>query len=337
MSPADDPRRRLLLLGDGLWAAAALRHLAVRHVLPAVVERSCPTDDSLARAAREAGLPLVRLADVNAPDAREWIRSLAPDLLLSVSYDQIFQRPLLSPPHPPVLNLHAGHPDRQRGRAVLCWQLLEGVRELELTVMRVTRGIDRGPVLGVSHVALGEDDEYGQALERVCAAVPAVLDQALAALAGERALPGDAAAQPVYYPRRRAGDEWLDWNRDSADLLRLIRALAPPNCLAATRLGERELRVRRAAACPDFPAGVAGVPGAVIGRDPVRGLLVKTGDGALWLGELWTPEGERVPQQEFHLSDRFGNGTLAELESLRRRVGRLEERLAALEGVAHAG
>jgi methionyl-tRNA formyltransferase len=337
MSPADDPRRRLLLLGDGLWAAAALRHLAVIHDVPAVVERTCPTDDSLARAAREAGLPLIRLDDVNGPAALEWIRSLAPDLLLSVSYDQIFQRTLLSPPHPPVLNLHAGHPDRQRGRAVLCWQLLEGVRTLDLTVMRVTRGIDRGPVLGVSQVQIGADDEYGQALERVCVAVPAVLDQALAALAAERTLPGIPAAQPVYYPRRRAGDEWLDWSRDSAGLLRLIRALAPPNCLAATRQGERELRVRRAEACPDFPAGAAGVPGAVIGKDPGRGLLVKTGDGALWVRELWTPAGDSVPQLEIHLSDRFGNGTLAELESLRQRVGRLEERLAALEGVADVG
>jgi methionyl-tRNA formyltransferase len=334
MSPADDTRRRLLLLGDGLWAAAALRHLTLHHDVLAVVERLRPTDDSLADAARTAKLPLHRWEDVNAPATREWIHSLAPELLLSVSYDQIFGPALLGPAALPVLNLHAGHPERQRGRAILCWQLLEGARAVDVTVMRVTRGIDRGPLLALARVELAETDDYGAAMARICSALPALLDEALGALTHGRTLPKDPAAWPVYYPRRFPGDEWLDWACDSTTLLRKIRALAAPNCLARTRVGERDLWVARAEPCPDFPVA-SGIPGALIGRDPIKGLLVTCGAGALWLTELRGDDGRALPLKDFHLSDRFGAETLPELESLRRRVGELESRLARLEEVAH--
>jgi methionyl-tRNA formyltransferase len=323
----------VLLLGDGLWAASALRHLAAQGRVAAVVERLRPTSRELGDAARALGLDCRRFVEIHAPEALAWIRALAPDLLLSVSYDQIFGPALLDGGFPPILNVHAGHPARQRGRAVLCWQLLEGARAVELCALRVGRGIDNGPLLALSRVALAPEDDYGAALERVAAAVPALLDEALAALARNEALPAPGAARPVYYPRRLPGDEWIDWSRPSAAILRQVRALAPPNPLARTRCGERELRVGQASPCADFPAGAAGAPGAVIGRERGRGLLVKTGDGALWISALADAEGSAVPWRELHLSDRLGAGP-AELELLRRRVSQLEERLARLEAQA---
>lgn len=340
MATAAEGPARILLLGDGRWAASALRHLAASGRVAAVVERRLPTDNSLADAARACALPCRRLDDVNASEAREWIRALAPDLLLSVSFDQIFGREYFAPDppdgrFPPVLNLHAGHPGRYRGRAVLCWQMLEGARSIDLCVMRVTPGIDAGPLLALRSVPLAEDDDYGAALERVSAAVPVLLDEALETLtagAGAAGAPGTAGptARPVYYPRRRPGDEWIDWSASSQAVLRLVRALAPPNPLARTRHGDDEIFVGRATACPDFPVGVAGAPGAVIGRDRALGLLVKTGDGAVWISNLLDCSGLPVDMRDLRLSDRLG-ASIAELEELRRRVGQLESRLARLE------
>jgi methionyl-tRNA formyltransferase len=331
--------RRILLLGDGLWAAAALRHLASRGRVLAVVERRTPTDASLAAAARAAGLPVHRLDDVNASDSLAWIHSLDPDLLLSVSYDQIFGSALLDDTRPPVLNVHAGHPGRHRGRAILCWQLLEGARAVDLSVMRVTRGIDAGPLLALDRVALEADDDYGAALGKVAEAVPALLEAAFAVLAtgaapADDARDGGSSGGPVYYPRRLPGDEWIDWSWPSERVLRLVRALAPPNPMARTRRGEEDLLVRRAAPCPGFPLS-AGIPGAVIGRDPRRGALVRTGDGAVWLEELRDAAGRPLPPRALRLSERLGGDRPAELEGLCRRVRLLEDRLAALEaGVA---
>lgn len=336
MAAADESRRRLVLLGDGRWAVAALRHLITRHEVVAVVERLHPTDDSLSRALAALGLATFRPADINHPDCVHWLSSLRPHLLFSVSYDQIFREPLLAPDRPPVLNLHAGNPVKARGRAVLTWQLLDGAEEVDLSVMRVTRGVDRGPVLAKSAVPLAEDDDYGAALDKVCAAIPGLLDASLEALDAGTGVDGmgeEGTCRAVYHPRRLPGDEWLDWTCGSRDLLRKIRALAPPNCGARTRSGPRPLRVMRAEPCPDHPAG-AGAPGAVVGKDRRRGVLVRTGDGALWLTELRDDDGGTIPLSSLRLSDRLGGTQLAEVEALRERVARLEERLLALEGSA---
>jgi methionyl-tRNA formyltransferase len=326
-------RRRLLLLGDGQWAAVALRHLAAHHEVAAVVERRRPTSDDLRQACRTSGLSPLGLVDVNSAEAMAWIRSLAPDLLLSVSYDQLFASALLAAGMPPVLNLHAGHPGRCRGRAVLCWQLLEGATEVDLAVMRVSRRIDAGPLLALRRVALPPQGDYGQALAAVCGELPSLLDEGLVALELGRQLPVDGAGRPVYYPRRREGDEWIDWAAETGSIVRLVRALAPPNCQARTRWGERVLLVGAAGPCADFPGKAAGIPGAVIGRDRRLGLLVKTGDGAAWISGLATEDGLPQPLAGLPLSARLGGGGVSELERLRRRVALLEERLAALEGM----
>lgn|GEM_PF-2435814 len=332
MDPAGEgrKRRRVVLLGDGLWAAEALRFLVPRHDVPAVVLRREATDGSLEAVALELGISCHVLEDVNAPSSVAWLGALSPDLLLSVSYDQIFRRPLVDASSPPILNLHAGDPAHHRGRAILCWQMLEGAREIPLSVMRVTPGIDDGPLLALHTIPLEDECDYSHALVRLALHVPHLLEHALVALDEGHVLELDPGARPRYYPRRRAGDEWIDWERPAAEILRLIRALAPPNCQARTRLGEMELLVGGAgpweAAC-----GSAGAPGAVVGKDVQRGLLVRCQDGALWIRALQRMDGSPVDLGRIHLSRRFAESAMAERQELRRRVVELESRLARLE------
>lgn len=344
LDPDKVPERlRIVLLGDGLWAARALHHLVGSHQVLAVVPRVLGTDGSLPEAALELGLPVRILRDVNAPDALRWIRSLDADILLSVSYDQIFRGALLKPDQPPILNLHAGDPARHRGRAILCWQLLEGAREVSLSVMRVAKGIDAGPVLALRQVALPEDATYSQALEALSRQVHVLLDEAFVALRGGKVIASDATVPTTYYPRRVEGDEWIDWSATALQVQRKIRALAPPNCLARTRMGERELLVGGAGSSEERPGSV-GAPGSVVGKDKDRGLLVRCGDGQLWISTLQWADGSGASLAEFRLSDRLGADVLTETEHLRRRVAALEARLALLEsagpgllqGVGHA-
>lgn len=323
-------RLRILLLGDGLWACKALEHLTRRHELVFVVPRTRGTDDSLPRLVQRMELPTRLLDDVNAPESVAWIRSLDVDLLLSVSYDQIFRAPLLQPESPPILNLHAGDPALHRGRAILCWQLLEGAQKVPVTVMRVARAIDAGPVLAMQQVSLPDGASYLEALEALTERIPALLDEAFAVLQNGSSRAQEPDQTPAYYPRRLDGDEWIDWSATTRHTQRFIRALAHPNCLARTRLGERELRVG-AVGVMEALDGRAGAPGSVVGKDKQRGLLVRCGDGQLWIHGLAWEDGSPAPLDAFHLSDRLGSRHLAELECLRRRVTELETRLTLVE------
>lgn len=327
---------RVILLGDGLWAAAALRHLGPDRLLRPVFARRRPTDGSFERAALELGCPVERPARVNGPAFVARLAALRPDLVLCVSHDQLFRRAFLEGVGAPVVNVHAGDPARVRGRAALTWQLLEGRARIELCAVLVDERIDAGPVLARRAVDLPEDAEYGEALRAVSARVPALLD-ALPAPAALRSWPrGDSpeSGEAVYYPRRLEGDEWIDWTGDPFAALRLVRALAPPNCQAAAELDGRRVSVRRAAAAALPPS--AGAPGAVIGRREDGALLARCGDGALWIETLLEEDGRPVDGARVPLSARFRGREDWLRGRLERRVAELERRLERAERLQEA-
>jgi methionyl-tRNA formyltransferase len=277
-----------------------------------------------------------RPEDVNAPELITRLAALQPDLVLSVSCDQIFRRAFLAGIGAPVVNIHAGDPSRVRGRAVLTWQLLEGCTVVDLCAVLVDRRIDAGPVLARRAVDLPAEVEYGAALQAVSAQVPALLEalpppRQLAALAASSP-PAETAPDAVYYPRRLPGDEWVDWNRSSGQVLRLVRALAPPNCQARTLLGDRPLILLRAeAARPGRPA--AGAPGSVIGRRGDGALLVRCGDASVWITGLLAEDGR--PLGPIALSARFGSREDWQRLQLERRIALLEQR-PVLPSTVHA-
>ncbi len=333
MSVLQPVRRRIVLLADGMWGVRALEHLLLHHEVVLLCGRIQPTCRELEDLARQRGLDLQVPDNINSTHWLSVIQGRRADLILSVSYDQIFRSRFLRDAGAPIINVHAGNPERYRGRAILCWQLLEGAREADLCAVRVGAGIDEGQVLVQKSVSLSGDETYGEALDLVCDAIPGLLDEVLEQLPWLNSFSCDTElgeeVRPVYYPRRRAGDEWLDWERSSAELLRQIRALAPPNPCAATTLEDEEIRIGLASACDGFPPA-AGIPGSVVGMDSQLGLLVKTGDTALWIRGLRTSAGEALDHTTFHLSSRFGFQKHAELNRLRRRVFDIERRLNAL-------
>jgi methionyl-tRNA formyltransferase len=292
---------RVILLGDGQWAETALDHLASHGQLLAIVTRRSPTDAGFVSKVVAGRLPHRSFDSINSEEAICWIRELEPDLLLSVSYDQLFRKPVFDLGLP-VYNVHAGHPSRVRGRAVLTWQLIEGRQAIDLVAMRAVLKVDAGPVLAQREVRLESNAGYARALASVAQAVPDLLDEALAHSEPEENWPDLSGA--IYYPRRIAGDEWIDWSWPAERVSRFIRALEKPNPIARTRLHQQELRV--CACSPGISLSAsAGIAGCVIDRSQEEGILVRCGQGAIWLRELMLGSGEALPLSAIHLSDRL--------------------------------
>ena len=108
---------RLVLLGDGEWASRSLERLqGTRHEVVAVLQRARPTDSGLADAARRFGIPVQAPARINEPDVTRVLAGLAPDLLVSIAYDQILHAPARAVARHGALNLHAGRLPWYRGR-----------------------------------------------------------------------------------------------------------------------------------------------------------------------------------------------------------------------------
>ncbi len=280
----------VVLFGDGAWAAETL--LALRntpHRALGVVLRRQPSDGSLGDAARELGVPVLQPGVVNDPPVLEQLRTWAPDLGLSIAYNQIFRRALLELPRLGLLNFHAGLLPFYRGRNVINWAIINGERDLGLTAHFVDEGIDTGDLLLQRRVPIGWTDGYGDVLCRAVRALPSLVIDALDLVAGGRYTRTPQPKTGTYFAGRSEGDEWLDWSDSSVNLHNKVRAITRPGPGARTLRGERRITVWRAYCDPEWPKYLA-TPGQVVGREE-GGVLVKTGDSTLLLQEVQERDG----------------------------------------------
>jgi methionyl-tRNA formyltransferase len=103
---------------------------------------------SIEAVCRKHRVPCSVTRDVNAPDFLERLRSLAPDLVVSVSCPQIFQEPLIAIPKRGLLNVHGAILPHYRGVMPGFWMLANGEQSAGVSVHYVVPKIDAGDLCG---------------------------------------------------------------------------------------------------------------------------------------------------------------------------------------------
>ncbi len=220
------------------------------------------------------------------PEAVASIIALAPALVVLADYGQIVPPALLDLPHG-ALNLHPSLLPRHRGASPIPATILAGDRETGVTLMRMDRGLDTGPIVGVDRIPL-DGTETAPALERRLAELAAdLLDRSLGPwLRGELAAhPQPDVGATLTRPLRRE-DGRLDPNRPAAELERSVRAYQPWPGTYLDAGGER-LVVGGAAVASSLPGDE---PGHLVRHDARPALT--TSSGRLVLGTV-TPPGRR--------------------------------------------
>ena len=87
------------------------------------------------------------------PEASERIAAAGPDVGVVCAFGQIIREPLLSQPE--MLNVHPSLLPRWRGAAPIERAIMAGDAETGVTIMRLTEGLDSGPIALQEPVAIG--------------------------------------------------------------------------------------------------------------------------------------------------------------------------------------
>lgn len=313
--------RRVLLIGQGPTAETALASLLERFEVAAVVRSHGGAASELARA---HGVPVIDDASVAAVEAA--VVEHAPDCVVVSSYDRILAPPLLA--HRPFVNVHYAPLPEGRGRATVNWAIIQRRPATAISIHVLVAELDAGPILFQAPVPIGEDDTVGDVYTRLNAMqrrhLGAVVERHLD---GDPGLPQDEA-HATYLCTRIPADGEIDWNRPTADVHALVRALGEPFPGAFTHLEARRLVIWRAARLEPGRRWSGRIPGRVTGRSAAAGWVdVLTSDGALRLHTV-QPEGEPPqPAAEAITSVRTTLGL---------RANDLLERLRALESPPEA-
>ena len=179
-------------------------------------------------AARELDLPLHQPLSWKASETRELWESLQIDLAVVVAYGHILPRWMLDTCPNGVWNLHFSLLPRWRGAAPVNHALLAGDEETGVSLMRITPGLDEGPVLAQSHRPISHESTAEGLLSELAADAADLLMDQLPLLLSGAAHPVEQPHELSTYASKLSKDMGhMDWRRSAADLHRQVRALWP--------------------------------------------------------------------------------------------------------------
>jgi methionyl-tRNA formyltransferase len=133
------------------------------------------------------------------------IEGIGPDLIISLSATQIFNKRLLNLANKGCINLHSAPLPHYRGLFPAFWQFLNGEREIGITVHFVNEQIDAGDILLQDKVKVFPDDSLSSLLYRVKTAGIQLLLKALEMIESNKiiTIPNDITKGSYYgLPKR---------------------------------------------------------------------------------------------------------------------------------------
>jgi methionyl-tRNA formyltransferase len=251
---------RTVYLGTSDFAADVLRILAASSHRPQLIvtrpDRPKGRGRKLASppvadAARELGINVDQPESVNDEAAGERIAAANPDAVIVCAFGALIKEPLLSA-HP-MLNVHPSLLPRWRGAAPIERAIMAGDTRTGVCIMRLTAGLDSGPVCLSGEEPIGRNDTYGTLAARLAPLGGRLLVQAL-----DTSPPfvEQVEAGVTYAEKIRPEDRLLDSGRPALELERVVRALAPHIGAAVTGMGQdssERLGVWEASARPPQP------------------------------------------------------------------------------------
>ncbi len=299
---------RTVFLGTSDFAAAILERLAASGHRPALAltrpDRPRGRGRRLAappvaQVARKLGVALEQPERINDPAVCAQVRDAAGEeaVLVVCAFGALIKEPLLSAYE--LLNVHPSLLPRWRGAAPVERAIMAGDAQTGVSIMRLTEGLDSGPVCAAAQEAIGAQDTYGSLAERLWRLGGELLVGVLEEW--EQGQPPRFAQQPeegvTYAEKIGAEDRLLDPARAALELERQVRALHPHIGARLARADGTLLGVSRAAPAEAGLVDVAAAAESLGSLPPGRlaasagHLLYGTSDGALELLEVQPPGG----------------------------------------------
>lgn len=178
--------------------------------------------------ALDHGLPVRTPASMRDPAEIEIFRALDLDAACVVAYGQILTREVLEAPRHGAFNLHGSLLPRWRGAAPIQRAVMAGDEITGVQVMRMTEGLDEGPVLATATVRIGPRDTAGDIHDRLAELGADLLAQTLPKIEAGIAQEIPQSAEGVTYAKKiRPKTARIDWSKAAARVDGQIRGLSP--------------------------------------------------------------------------------------------------------------
>jgi methionyl-tRNA formyltransferase len=257
---------------------AAVYTRAPRQAGRGLAERPSPVHEF----ASAQGLPIATPASLRSAHVLESFRHLNLDAAVVIAFGLILPKPILEAPRLGCYNVHASLLPRWRGAAPINRAIMAGDRETGITIMRMTEGLDEGPICRATSLSIGATETAGELHDRLAPLgarlMLATLDDLERGILRQAPQPETGA---TYASKIDKAEAHIDFGRTADHVLCHIHGLSPfPGAWCVLEDGERLyrlklLKVERATG--------QGRPGEILdenftiacGKDAVRPLILQ--------------------------------------------------------------
>ena len=292
---------RVAFFGTPAFAVPTLEHLvnSPHQLVGVITQPDKPrgrgqqvTDGPVKSLASSLRLPVLQPAKLARDQFEASFAALNADIGVVAAYGKILPDWLLATPRHGLINVHASLLPRYRGASPVHRAVINGDADTGVTIMRVVKALDAGPMLSAAIVPVGIDDTTtlveSKLAIRGAELLVRTLDDIEAGTAHETA---QDESLVTYAPKLTKNEGLVDWSLPGPRIHNLVRGLWPwPH--AFTYLNELRHILHRSR-LSDRPTNGA-APGTVVVASAMEGLHVACGNGtALELVDIQL-EGKRV-------------------------------------------
>ena len=240
------------------------------------------------------GLP-VHQPEKLTEDTRAELATYAADAALVMAYGHILKDAFIATPRLGSLNLHASLLPRYRGASPIQTAVACGETETGVSLMRIVRQLDAGPVADVERVPIAPTDTALDVEHKLAAACVPLLARAWPRfVAGTLPFVEQEHASATFCRKLQKDDGALDFAAPAAVLAARINGLFPwPAC--SVEIAGQPVKLGLAEATD---SAADATPGAVLAGAP-DALRIATGAGVLVVWRLQRPGGKLLPAAEF--------------------------------------
>lgn len=306
----------IIFFGTSNFAVSALKKIAAseHHVLAVVTQPDRKRGRHLKVLAapvkieaEELKIPIFQPENISDAGFIGRLKAMNADLFVIVAFGIILKNDILNMPRSYCLNVHGSLLPKYRGAAPVKWAIVNGDKVTGVTIMKVSRQLDAGDILLQEEIEI-TPGETSVSLERKLADKGAdlLLEGIKLIERGKALFKEQNESDATYAPKLTKHDGHIDWKMGTLAMLDRIRGLKPwPGTY--TFLDSHVLKIIEAEAV--LGEGLSGFkPGEIAAVDDEKGLIVKTGDGAVSITQLQLEGKKRMSARVFLRGHRLETG-----------------------------
>ena len=178
----------------------------------------------------------------NNDEVKKVIENIKPEMVITIAYGRIIPLELLEIPKYGWINVHFSLLPRWRGAAPVQWAILTGDKQTGITVFKLDKGMDTGPVYLEQVTPINDNENSDELLKRLSQIGSDLAIKSLE-LISDGVIPKPQASNGITLaPKISKNDGKIDWQQSSNQVINRFRALSS-NPGVWSLLGELRIKI----------------------------------------------------------------------------------------------